>query len=233
MPARAIVAPIASFGDPTLDKLDITYIAPLAGATFDFAVDQMPIGPLASWPSLVDGVAALVADGVTMPNVIADGASKTVRFNGTVDRMKLALNMNTAATTVVVAKLRAPVPFDQIFYGNSSNNEGAIGIPTAGGNYSGYGGAAVIGSAPVVVPDTGWHVFILTQSGPGSAVRIDNVETIGNLPVAQRNGITLGFGNVADLRTEIDYKRVAIIPGTMTTATRTAIVAQLKAQYGI
>lgn len=231
MPGRAIVANV-SFGDTTLPKIDITYTAPLAGALYDFAVDQLPLGPVASWPSLVDGL-PLVADGSTMPTVITDGASKTVRFNGTIDRMQINTNLNTAHSMVVVAKLRAPVPSDQVFYGKSSNSEGAIGIPAAGGNYSGYGGGNTLGMSPAVVPDANWHVFILTQAGASSAVRVDNAESLGTITVAQRNGITLGFGNLADLRSEIDYKRVALIPGTMTTAQRTAIVAQLKAQYGI
>jgi hypothetical protein len=232
MPGRAIVSNV-SFGDTTLPKIDITYIAPLAGATYDFAVDQMPLGSLNSWPSLLDG-ATLVADGATMPTVIADGASKTIRFNGTVDRMKLPLNINAAHSIVVVAKLRAPVASDQIIYGATGSTEGAIGIGTGGPtNWTGYGGGSVILPAPAVVPDTNWHVFILTHAGTGSAFRIDNAETTGNLPVAQRNGITLGFGPASDLRSEVDYKRVALIPGTMTNAQRAAIVSQLKAQYGI
>lgn len=230
MPGRAIVANV-SFGDTTLPKIDITYIAPLAGATYDFAVDQLPLGPVASWPSLVDGVAALVADGSTIPQVITDGASKTVRFNGTIDRMKIPLNLNTAHSVVVVAKLRAPIALDQVIYGNAQA-EGAIGV-NSGLNWSGYGGGSSLPMSPTLAPDANWHVFILTHAGASSAVRVDNAETPGNLPVAQRNGITLGFGTGTDLRAEIDYKRVALIPGTMTTAQRTAIVAQLKQQYGI
>jgi hypothetical protein len=232
MPGRAIVANV-SFGDATLPKIDITYIAPLAGAAYDFAVDQLPLGPVASWPNLVDGVTAFAADGATMPAVITDGASKTVRFNGTIDRMKLTLSMNTAHSVVVVAKLRAPVANDQIFFGLGANTEGAIGVNSAGTGYTGYGGGNSVATSPAVVPDTGWHVFILTHQGTGSAVRVDSAETPGTLTVAQRNGITLGFSSAAGNRAAIDYKRVAVIPGTMTTAQRTAIVAQLKAQYGI
>lgn len=232
MPGRAIVANV-SFGDTTLPKIDITYIPPLTGATYDFAVDQLPLGPVASWPSLVDGVAAFVADGTTVPTVITDGASKTVRFNGTIDRMKLALNMNTAHSVVVVAKLRAPIANDQVFFGNGANTEGAIGVNSAGTSFTGYGGGVSIAANPAVVPDANWHVFILTHTGAGSALRIDSAETLGTLTVAQRNGITLGYAAAGDLRADVDYKRIAVIPGAMTTATRTAIVAQLKAQYGI
>jgi hypothetical protein len=214
MPGRAIVAPV-SFG-----------------ALYDFAVDQLPLGPLATWPSLVDNT-TMPADGATMPTVITDGASKTVRFNGTIDRMRIDTNLNTAHSVVVVAKLRAPITLDQIVYGKTANSEGAIGIHSSGGNYAGYGGGSTLLMSPTVVPDTNWHVFILTHAGASSAVRVDNSETTGNLPVAQRDGITLGFLGTADNRSEIDYKRVALIPGAMTTAQRTAIVAQLKAQYGI
>jgi hypothetical protein len=231
MPGRAIVAPV-SFGDTTLPKIDITYIAPLIGATYDFAVDQLPLGPLASWPSLIDAT-TMPADGATAPTVITDGASKTVRFNGTIDRMKLTASMNTAHSVVVVAKLRAPVANDQIFFGLGGNTEGAIGVNSAATGYTGYGGGNSVATSPAVVPDTGWHVFILTHAGTSSAVRIDSAETTGTLTVAQRNGITLGFSSAAGNRAAIDYKRLAVIPGTMTTAQRTAIVAQLKAQYGI
>ena len=231
MPGRAIVAPV-SFGDTSLPKIDITYIPPLIGATYDFAVDQLPLGSIASWPSLVDG-APLVADGATTPTVIIDGASKTVRFNGTIDRMQINTNINTAHSIVAVAKLRAPVASDQIVYGKLSNTEGAIGVNAAGTTFNANGGGAGIAMNPAVTPDTGWHVFILSHAGASSVLRVDNAETTGNVPVAQRDGITLGYGNVDDFRSEVDYKRVALIPGTMTTAQRTAIVAQLKAQYGI
>lgn len=231
MPGRAIVAPV-SFGDTTLPKIDITYVPPLVGATYDFAVDQLALGPVASWSSLVDG-ANLVADATTAPTVITDGASKTVRFNGTTDRMQVNVNYNTAHSIVVVAKLRAPIAGDQIVYGKTSSTEGAISVNGGGTSHNAAGGGLGLNPAPAIVPDTNWHVFILTHAGTSSALRVDNVETLGNLPVAQRNGITLGFGPGADLRSDVDYKRVALIPGTMTTATRTAIVAQLKAQYGI
>lgn len=232
MPGRAIISNV-SFGDTTLPKIDITYIPPLVGATYDFAVDQLPLGPVASWPSLVD-TGAFVADGATVPQVITDGASKTVRFNGTVDRMKLTLNMNTAHSVVVVAKLRAPIANDQIFFGSTANTEGAIGVAGNGTSWAGYGGgAATLTMNPPLAPDANWHVFILSHQGTSSAVRVDSAETPGNLPVAQRNGITLGFAAAGDLRADIDYKRIAVIPGVMTVAQRAAIVAQLKGQYGI
>ncbi|MFE4229114.1 hypothetical protein ACFRJ8_14640 [Arthrobacter sp. NPDC056886] len=231
MPGRAIVSNV-SFGDTTLPKIDITYIQPLVGALYDFAVDQLPLGPVASWPSLVDGL-PLVADGTTTPTVITDGASKTVRFNGTIDRMQINVNLNTAHSIVAVAKLRTPVASDQIVYGKASNTEGALGINSGGTSFNANGGGQSLSMSPVVAPDANWHVFILSHQGTSSALRVDNAETLGNVPVAQRNGITLGFGNLADLRSEVDYKRVALIPGTMTTAQRTAIVAQLKGQYGI
>jgi len=231
MPGRAIIAPV-SFGDTTLPKIDITYVAPLAGALYDFAVDQLPLGPVASWASLVDGV-PIVADGSTTPTVMTDGATKMVRFNGTIDRMKVTTNLATARTIVAVARLRAPVALDQIFYGASTSNEGAIGVPSGATNYAGYGGGSTLSLSPAVVPDANWHVFILTHAGTSSAVRVDNTETTGNLPLATQATLTLGFGPAADFRSEIDYKRVAILAGGTTTAQRGAIVAQLKAQYGI
>lgn len=229
MPGRAIVAPM-SFGDTTLPKIDITYIAPLAGALYDFAVDQLPLGPLPSWASILDGVAA-PADGATVPQVITDGAGKTVRFNGTSDRIKAPVVLNAAHTIVAVAKLRAPVALDQVAYGLANNTEGAIGVVT--GNWAGYGGGSSLALSPAVVPDANWHVFILSQAGTSSAFRVDNAEVTGNLPIAQRNALTLGFGPATDYRSEIDYKRVAVLAGGTTAAQRGAIVAQLKAQYGI
>jgi len=229
MPGRAIVAPV-SFGDTTLPKIDITYIAPLAGALFDYAVDQLPLGPLPSWASILDGTAA-PADGSTVPQVITDGAGKTVRFNGTTDRIKAPVVLNTAHTIVVVAKLRAPIALDQIVYGLANNTEGAIGVVT--GNWAGYGGGSSLALSPAVVPDANWHVFILSHAGASSAFRVDNNEITGTLPVAQRNALTLGFGPASDFRSEIDYKRVAVLSGGTTPAQRAAIVAQLKGQYGI
>jgi hypothetical protein len=75
-------------------------------------------------------------------------------------------------------------------------------------------------------------VAAYTVDGVNSGLTIDLRNTQGNLGVETRDGITLSYA-AGNTRTPIEYKRVAILTGGTTTTDRAAIIATLKARYGI
>ena len=231
MSARAIIAPL-SFGDTSLPRINLTYLRPIPGAAYDWAANQMTEGPLAKWPSLVDGT-PLLAIG-TSPTVKADSKGQFVSFDGVSSLMNARLPVVGAQTIVAVYRLTAPKGADAIHSGLSNWNAGLLGLST---DLKTMRALASSGSnltpSPAMIPDTSWHVSILTVDGPNSALRVDAVEAAGNLTAGTRDGIALGWSGATGNRTAIEYKRVAIIPGSMTADQRSVIAAQMRGEYPV
>lgn len=228
MSARAIIAPL-SFGDSSLPRINLTYTRPIPGATYDWAVNQMPVGPLAQWPSLVGGT-TLQATG-TSPVVAGSGKGKVVRFDGVGSRLQSQFTLAGAQTIVAVYRFVAPKALDTVHYGFAQSEAGTLGIPAGADNTRAVSGSTLLFPSPALVPDTNWHTSILSVAGDKSVLRIDNSETSGNLSAGTRDGLTLGFSGSAGSRAAIEYKRVAIIPGGTTPAQRDAIMAQMMSEY--
>lgn len=227
MTARAIIAPL-SFGDTSLPRINLTYVRPIAGAAYDWAVNQLPAGSVTQWPSLIDGT-ALVADG-TAPTVSGEGKARTIRFDGTSSRMRVALSSAGAETIVAVYRFVTPKALDTVYYGLLAAS-GSLGSGADGRMRAVSGTAAALYPSPDVKIDANWHVSIVTLNGASSAVSLDGIERAGNLPIGTRDGVTLGFSGATGNRAAIEYKRVAIIPGGMTTTQRAAITEQMRADY--
>lgn len=231
MSGRAIIAPL-SFGDSSLPRIDITYVPEITGAVADFAADQLPVGSLPSWRSQV-GATVLVADGATTPQVVSDAGRRSVRFNGSADRMQAALSVPGAHTVLSVARYRSTVGGEVVHWGASATEPAVVSLAGNDNFGSSAGGRALLPS-PAVVPGTGWHVVAASFAGDNSALNIDGREYTGPLGDVARTRLVLGFGPVASSnRTAIDYRRVAVIPGTMSAAERARLVAQMAAHYGV
>lgn len=228
MSARAIIAPL-SFGDTSLPRISLTYTRTIPGAAYDWAINQMPTGPLAQWPSLVDGT-VLQATG-TSPTVFGAGKSKTVRFDGVGSRLQARFTLAGAQTIVAVYRFIAPKPLDTVHFGFAQGDAGQLGITAGGDAVRAVSGSTALFPSPVMAPDTNWHISILSVSGENSVLRIDNSEASGTLTAGTRDGLTLGFSGATGNRAAIDYKRVAIIPGATTPAQRDAIMAQMISEY--
>lgn len=228
MSARAIIAPM-SFGDTTLPRININYVRPIPGASHDWAVNQMPSGPMSQWPSLIDGT-ALQADGAS-PVVVNEGKLRCARFDGATSRMRAAVTMTGAHSVVAVYRFVSPKPLDTVHYGYASYATPQLGLDSTGAVTRATSGTSYLIPSPGVVPSQDWCISVLTVDGPSSALLINSSETAGNLPAADRDGITLGFSGGAVNRTAIEYKRVAIVPGSMTSAQRAAIADQMRAEY--
>lgn len=228
MSARAIIAPV-SFGDNSLPRIDLTYTRPIPGASYDWAINRMPNGPLSQWPSLIDGT-ILQADG-TSPNVIFEGKSKNVRFDGLTSRMRARFTLDGPQTIVAVYQLINPAALDTVHYGYANTDAGSLGVSGDGVAVRAISGSSALLPSPTVAPDSGWHISILTVNGASSVLRIDNSESLGTLTAGTRDGLTLGFSGAATNRTTISYKRVAILPGATTTSQRDSIMAHMRSEY--
>ena len=231
MSGRAIIAPL-SFGDTSLPRIDITYVPEVPGAVADFAADQLPVGSLSSWRSQV-GSTVLVADGATTPQVVSDAGRRSVRFNGSVDRMQAVLSVPGAHTVLSVARYRSTVGGEVVHWGASATEPSVVSTSGNDNLGSSSGGRALLPS-PAVVPGTGWHVIAASFAGDNSALNVDGREYVGAIGDVARTRLILGFGPAASsYRTAIDYRRVAVIPGTMSAGDRARLVAQMVAHYGV
>lgn len=227
MTARAIVWP-GSFNDNTLPRVALSYTSPLPGALYDWAADNLPLGAVASWPSLL-GNGALVSDGGA-PNVAQDGQSKYVDFNGTSNRMRLAFDLDAPHTVVAVFRYVTLKDTNLVHFGYGGAGAGALVSDATYGTLRARSGIGYITPSPAVVPDTAWHVSVLTVNGASSGLTIDGVDYIGNIGSATRDGITIGYGD-SNTRTRIQYKRVVVISGSTTQADRIVLSDQLMTRY--
>lgn len=232
MAGRAIIAPL-SFNDPSLPRVDLTYVSPLPNALYDWVTDGLAPGSLAAWPSLVDGH-VLQADAGT-PEVIRSGSGVAVSFDGIDDRMRTQFTLAGARTIVAVFRLKDPKPLEVVHFPYGSSAGGSLGID---GNFTTYrfqgGNGKWIIPSPALLPDNKWHVSVTTMDDASSAFRIDDREAAADttgLPAT--DGLALGYGGTPTVRSAIEYKRVAVLAGPMSATVRAGLVARLKAQYNI
>ena len=227
MTARAIIAPL-SFGDSSLPRININYTRPIAGALYDWAVNQVPDGPIFQWASLIDG-AKLITDG-TAPVASGAGKARAIRFDGTSSRMRAAFNLSGARTVIAVYRFVATKANDQVWYGATADT--GLGIDSASTTVRVSSTSKFLIPKPAILPDTAWHIAAVTVNGASSAFRQDDAETVGDLTgAAAMEGLTLGFGGGTAYRASIEYKRIAIVPGAMTAAQRGLVVDQMRAEY--
>lgn len=230
MTAR-VIAWDGVFTQEGLPQIALTHTPTLPGASHDWAADTLGAGGVAAWPALAGGV-VFTADGAA-PVLMEESGGKFLRFDGQSSRMQARTPMFEAHTIIVVYRFRAPEQNSVVHFGLAGTGVGAVGTGGGGATINAVGGGRFIVPNPYIAPDTAWHVVALTIDGAASALRHDNFETPGNIPVGTRDGVTLGFAAGRSGRTAIDYKRVAIIPGSMDSATRAGLVAYLKDRYGV
>lgn len=230
MTARAIAYP-GSFGDSTLPRISLGYAPPLSAALYDWAADGLPLGEIKNWNSSVEGP-AFVAD-VGNPIVVDSGGSRAVRFDGVDDRMRVPFALSSPYTLVTVFRVITKIPNSAVLYGYASAEEGSLQSDGLGDFIGGYVAGTYLAPNPRATVDANWHVGILSVNGANSATRVDEKEVLGTLPESTRAGMTLGYALSGVNRTNIEYKRVAVLAGGATADQRTALVNQLSARYGI
>lgn len=230
MTARAIVWD-GSFGDPTLTKLNINHVPVLPNSLYDWAADALPVGPLSSWPSMT-GTGSITAD-AGIPSVVESAGGRFVKFDGEDDRMRFRYNQNSPQTFVAVYRFVNPQLGDSVVYGYNSASTGSISTGTDIFTISSFGNGKWIVPNPPILPDTKWHVALLTIDGANTVLRHDSREVAGTLPTGTRDGLALGYSTKPGNASAIEYKRVVNYPFALNASSRDQLVNQLAARYGI
>lgn len=212
-------------------RINLNYIAPITDALFDWAADQLPIGDINRWASLTNG-ALMLADGGAS-KVVDSGGRRAVRTNGTTNRLRaLTPGITGAHTVVAVFRMLSPAVGDAVFLDYAGQGAGTVSVSSSN-TLLAYAPSSTLSPNPPVTPDTNWHVSILTVNGTDSAFRVDSKEGAGPLNNSARQGITLGFGSGGDMRSEIEYARVAVIGRAYTATERASLYAKLAAEYAL
>lgn len=228
--ALGIFAPF-SFGDPTMEKVERLHATPLAGAIYDWASDGLSHGELQNWRSLVNG--EVLTSDTGYPTVITSGNTRAVSFDGVDDRMRIQFNKATPYTLLAVFRLVAPRLGDGIVLSYNGLAGGSITVGSSVDTIAGYAGSTWLTPAPDIPADTSWHVAMVTFNGAQSVIRVDDKERVGELPIVNRDGITLGFSTATGGRAAIEYKRVSVLDGATPGWQRNSIYNMLKNRYDI
>lgn len=229
--ARALVYG-GSFSGANFPKVQLQYTSPLPYSVYDWAADDLPLGPLSTWASLTGGLNLPVMSG--SPTVINSGGGRAVSFDGIDDQMRVAYTRGTPHTIAVVFRFVSPKRGETVFYGYGGASAGSVLIDVGADSIVGLGSSTTLRFSPVVVPDNKWHVVLLSVDGPNSVLRVDGREMTGTLPIAARDGINLGYGTTGSGgKSNIEYKRVIQFSGAASSGTRDSIVNTLASRYGI
>lgn len=226
--ARALIWP-GSFGDTTLPRVNLDYAPPLPNAVHSWSADTLPEGGIAQWTCSVDGTILNADDG--QPQALTSQGLRAVRFDGEDDRMRAAFSLPTPHTVAAVFRFhQTPAQYFTAFADYGGSGVGAVSY--TGTTWRAGAETGTVSLTPPVAANTGWHVALLTNDGPRSVLHIDHHTAEGTLGTGTRTGVTLGFaGSIG--RTPVDYARVEVIPGPMTTLEGQTIVNTLRARYGI
>lgn len=228
MPGLGIVAPV-SFGDATLPQLDITPLLRVPGASYDWAVDKVSAGPVATWYGMVQAgqmVAPTVAS--QRPNLTTDGVTgrKIMHFDGVNQRFDATLSLSGAKTLVVVGRLPLAANSSYLITGGTGPSFNLyIG---SNGKFASTAGTTL---ASTVTADGNMHVFIFVSNGTSSVFSVDGVEVAGAAGTSTATGLRVAA--TSTVYAQADVQRIAVVPYAATSAQRAAILAQMKSQYGL
>lgn len=217
-----------SWGNTSLERIDLNAPAPLASSTFDWASNSLPLGALTSWRDLNANHDWPCFGGVS---VIEDQGGRAVATNG-VDGL---LIKNYAAaqpeTIVIVARYRT-IPTNGAFLMNPHGADNVtVGVASSGTSYISSAGTSATAGTGAPLVDTNYHLLITVFDGANSSVMVDNVERVGaNLGPNARAGFRGGYGASYS---NIAYKRVVRLPWALTASQRAGVRDIMNAQYNL
>lgn len=232
MTAARAIAYNGKFGDTNLPRISLFYTSPMVYALYDWAADGLPLGPLTSWPSLVNDFSLPASGGA--PTVVDSGGGRAVRFDGVDDFMRAPFVLSTPHTILAVYRYTAKRLGDAVFYGYNGRSAGSVLSGPVPDNMVATGGGKWMIPSPAWVPDTNWHVAVLSVNGANSVLRIDGKEITGDLGAdLSRDGIALGFSDATGNRATIEYKRVTVFPAAAGSGLRNTYVETLANRYNV
>lgn len=212
-----------------LPTVEVTPVAPIPGATVDFAADRVTPGALLNWYDMISSE-SLTAPNVQSQHPVATGAGtgKYIRFDGVNDRMDVNIDLTQPITLAVVARIPTPGAGKYILTGGQGPAFN-LGMDSAASRWIFYAGATL--PAPLVTPDNGWHIFVITVNGPNSVFSLDGVEAAGNSGALAGTSIRVGASSGAYFGTDI--KRLAVLPYAAGAVERAALYHKLALHYGL
>ena len=218
-------------GADDMPRISVARPSPASGAIADWAADQLPLGLVSVWPSMV-GDYAFTDPGNNIsqrPNVIGEGVDRYVSFDGVDDRVDVDMAVNTPFTVALVARLPQMAASQYIMSPGSHTNGVSVSVDSAGGSWLASNGSF---RSFQTAADTAWHVFVAAFDGADSYLMIDDTE-VG--PVSPgSNGIgRIRLGASATAYSPSDVKRLTVLPNAAGPTERRTIRAVYGDLYGI
>lgn len=213
-----------NFADTTLTRVNLNPVPVIAGATFDYAADNLAPGSITSWLDEVSGLSLPATGG--SPTVTTEAGQNFIRFDGVDDIMSMPYAHGSAYTLAFVARI------NNVAFNNYVADGTGHYLATNSGltQWTYFAGATSGVVAPV---NSAWHVFVVSANGASSALRVDTAEATGqNVGTNTPSTIRLGKGYGTTF-TKLDIKRAVYLPYAAAAPERANIQAALAARYGI
>lgn len=226
MSARAIIAP-GSFGDSTLEKININYIPEIPGAILHFSARGLPEGPLGTWYDLVNGTPWSAASPQASPLVTLDSQNNpVVYFDGVDDMITMNLVLNQPSTVILKGRI-LDIKNNSLLISGASGPSNAIGVNSASTGWTHFAGSTL----PLlgVTPDALIHTFMAVSNGSNSVIRVDRQETVGNAGTNGRTMMRIGYGAGYE---RVNIYEVIVLPYAAGAAERERIYDELYDAYG-
>lgn len=218
-----------SFGNTALERIDLNAPPELAGATFDWAADSLPVGALTDWQDLTAGHSWRAYGGVS---VISDGAGGRAVSTDGVDGLLLKDYAATGPETIVMVARYWAMPTNGALLMNTVGPDiRNVGVASSGTGYISNAGKSVSAGTGQPFTDTNYHVLITCFDGANSSVMVDGAEQVGvDLGTNPRTGFRAGYGASYS---KINYRRVVRLPYIPTASQRQGIRTMMQQLYGL
>lgn len=218
-------------GADDLPRISTARPTPAPNAIADWAADQLPLGMVSRWPSMV-GDYTFTDPGNNInqrPNVVGEGAGRYVSFDGELDRIDVGMNVDAPFTVALVARLPQMAASQYIMSAGSYPRGVSLSVNSAADSWNGNNGAF---RSFQVQPDTDWHIFVMAFTEDGAYLAVDDSD-VGPVAAGFEGIAGIRLGASASAYSPSDVKRLTILPYAADVAERRAIRASYGAMYGI
>ncbi|AXH44406.1 hypothetical protein PP356_gp26 [Arthrobacter phage MargaretKali] len=226
---------------------DPPYALPVGGLESRFlATHGVNTGSAGSvtWRDQVGSITLAAAGTATSPTVEVVDGRKALTFDGVSDELRYDFAANKAQpfTIALVVKNNQFVASGsgtRVFVGGTKlgasrvNEAGALQVSNTTGLIA-YGGTLMAAAGPSYgsITPTGWHVFVASFNGAGTATRVDGYARTGSAGVLPRSALSVG-GEANSFYADCSISEVATWNRALTAQEITDVVTAMRAQYGI
>lgn len=216
-----------SFNNSSLPKISIKHVPVIPDARYDWAADNMQLGPTQVWWDQVQAGRLISTDEPGNWPTSVQGTNRFMSFNGATNKLETQTSMAGEKTLVIVGRFPEPASGQFMVSGGVGAGPYNFHINSAG-NYA-FNNGGNITSAKAA--DTFWHCFIIVTKGTGSVLRIDGQEWTANLPDSTATMLKLGGTGSTLFKSQIS--RLTVLPYAADVHERSSIHAVMKAHYNL